>query len=165
MTPPYKYLVLDAYPLGNATMSLAKHGVPPTEAQACRQWMEDCQSVGITFLVPAIAYYEEVRELYQRQAPAKIARLEAFCFNPARFIPLTLEHLTEAARLWGHLRRIGQATTDRHALDGDAIFAAQVLSLGLLVDEYTVVTRNPAQLVRFALPAEQWENIRVKAED
>ena len=101
---PYRYLVLDAYPLGNTVIPLAKSGETPTQSEACRQWIEDCQANGITFLVPAIAYYEEVRDLYQRQAIVKVARLQAFCFNPTRFIPLTLDHLTYAAQLWARLR-------------------------------------------------------------
>ena len=132
--PHYQYIVLDSYPLGNSVMPLAKPGDLPSHSEACRQWMEDCQAAGTTFIVPAIAYYEEVRELYQRQAFSKIVRFQKFCFEPDRFIPLTLEHLTEAGRLWGQLRRTGQTTSDPHALDGDCILAAQVLALNLPTD-------------------------------
>lgn len=110
-------------------------------------------------LVPAIAYYEEVRDLFQRRATAKIARFQNFCLDTNRFVPLASEDLTEAGKLWGQLRRTGQTTSDPHALDGDCILAAQVLGLNLPRDEYVVATRNVKHLTRFGLPADEWENI------
>ena len=155
----YAFIVLDAYPLGNAALSPARSGDSPTPSQQCRQWMMDCERAGSVLLIPAIAYYEEVREMEMRQAARQIARLQSFCFDPARFIPLTTNHLTAAARLWGQVRRQGQPTSDRHALDGDVILAPQVLSLGLPISQYVVATRNVQHLVRFGLPAEEWQNI------
>jgi len=128
-------------------------------SERCRQWMEDCEAAGTLLLVPAIAYYEEVRDLYQRQAFAKIARFHNFCFDPARFVPLTIDHLTEAARLWGTLRRQGKPTAADKALDGDAILAAQVLSLNLPAGQFIVATRNVDHITRFGLPADEWQNI------
>jgi hypothetical protein len=157
--PTYPYIVLDAYPLGNAIIPLAKPGTTPTPSEACRQWMEDCQAAGTIFLVPAIAYYEEARELESRRATAKIARFEAFCFHPTRFIPLILDHLKAATVLWGQMRRSGLTTADRHALDGDVILAAQVLGLGLAPHEYRVATRNVTHLARLGLPADEWHRI------
>jgi len=61
--------------------------------------MLDCEAAGCTILIPAITYYEAVREMYQRQVTAKIARFQAYCFEPTRFVPLTVDHLTEAAKL------------------------------------------------------------------
>jgi len=151
--------VLDSYPLGNAAIALPKAGATPTPSQICQQWMLDCEAGGTILLVPSIAYYEQVRELYQRQATAQIQRLEKFCLEAKRHVPLTFDHLTEAGRLWGGLRRTGQSTADPQSLDGDAIFAAQVLSLGLTPGTFVVVTRNPKHLTRFGLPTEAWENI------
>ena len=159
MATRFQYIALDAYPLGNSAVTLARPGAKPTSAEHCRRWLDDCESAGITLLVPAVAYYEEVRDLYQRQAMSKIARFQEFCFEPTRFVPLTRNHLTAAARLWGDLRRSGQPTSDPHALDADAIFAAQVLSLGLPAGEFVVATRNPAHLTRFGLPTANWEDI------
>jgi predicted nucleic acid-binding protein len=157
--PAYPILILDTYPLGNAIVRFAKPGDTPTESELCRRWVEDCQNAGASFLVPAIAYYEGLRELEQRSVATKIPRFQSFCLDPNRFIPLTTDHLTEAAKLWGNLRRTGQATSDPKALDGDAIFAAQVLSLGYKQEDYVVVTRNPGHLQRFGLFTEAWENI------
>jgi len=155
----YPFIVLDSYPLGNAAVALASSGAAPTSSQHCRQWMIDCERAGSVLLVPAIAYYEEAREMEMRQAARQIARLQNFCFDPARFIPLTTDHLTQAASLWGQARRQGQPTSDRHALDGDVILASQVLSLGLPSGQYVVATRNVQHLVRFGLPAEEWQNL------
>lgn len=157
--PVYPYIVLDSYPLGNSIVPLAKPGTIPTSSELCRQWMEDCQAAGSVLLVPAIAYYEEARELEQRQAMSKLARFEAFCFEPTRFIPLTLDDLKTAARLWGQVRRTGQPTADKHALDGDVILAAQVLNLPLPAGRFIIATRNVSHVTRLGLPAEQWENI------
>lgn len=157
--PLYKYIVLDTYPLGNVAVTPPKTGVVPTSSELCHQWMLDCETAGRQLLVPAIAYYEAVRDLYQRQAIAKIARFQQYCFHPDRFIPLTTYHLTEAAKLWGQLRNAGLPTADKLALDGDAILAAQVLDLGLPATDYVIVTRNPDHLIRFGLPVEKWENI------
>jgi len=157
MPPPF--IILDAYPLGNAVIAPAPPGATSSSSQQCRQWMTDCEKAGSILLVPAIAYYEEVREMEMRQAARQIARLQNFCFDPARFIPLTTEHLSAAAKLWGQIRRSGQPTADRHGLDGDAILAAQTLSLGLGIDQYIVATRNAKHLVRFGLPAAEWQQI------
>jgi len=121
--------------------------------------MSDCEREGAIFLVPAVAYYEEVREMELRRAAQQILRLQGFCFNPDRFIPLTTDHLTDAAKLWAQVRQEGQPTADRHSLDGDAILAAQVLSLNLLDDEYIVATRNPKHLNRFGLHTGEWQDI------
>ncbi len=155
----YPFIVLDAYPLGNIAVAPTTGGAVPTSSQECRQWMVDCEAAGSVLLVPAIAYYEEVREMEMRQASRQISRLQNFCFDPARFIPLTTDHLTHAAALWGQARRQGQPTSDRHALDGDVILAAQVLSPGLPSGQFIVATRNVQHLVRFGLPAEEWQNI------
>ena len=157
--PGFDFIVLDSYPLGNAALPLVRPSSTLTESERCRQWMADCEAAGSVLLVPAIAYYEEVRDLYQRQAFAKVPRFQQFCFDPARYIPLTRDHLTNAAQLWGQMRRTGQTTADKHALDGDAILAAQVLSLNLQPGAFTVVTRYAAHITRFGLPAESWENI------
>lgn len=155
----YPFIILDAYPLGNAAVAPPRPGTALTSSEQCRQWMTDCEEAGSFLLVPAITYYEEARELEMRQAARQLARLQSFCFDPARFVPLTTDHLTAAAALWGQVRRAGQTTADRHALDGDVILAAQVISLNLPADQYVVATRNVQHLVRFGLVAKEWEAI------
>lgn len=148
-------ILLDTFPAS----SVAKRpGKTPTLSDQCHQWVRDCEAAGHTVLVPAIAYYEALRELEQRQATSQITRLKTFCLQPARFIPLTTAHLETAARLWGQARRGGQPTASGDALDGDVILAAQALSLGLATSDYIVVTTNASHLSRF-VPADEWKNI------
>jgi predicted nucleic acid-binding protein len=148
-------IVLDTFPAS----SVAKRpGTIPTLLDQCRLWIGSCEAAGHRVLVPAIAYYEARRELELRQAAMQIARLQAFCLQPRRFIPLTTQHLEAAARLWGQQRRAGQPTADPHALDGDVILAAQALSLGVGAPELIVATTNPAHLSTL-VPCDLWTSI------
>lgn len=148
-------IVLDTFPAS----SVAKRpGKTPTLSDRCRQWVEDCEAAGHTVLVPAISYYEAVRELEMREAHAQAARLRAFCLTPERFIPLTTAHLEMAARLWGEARRGGMPTASDDALDGDVILTAQALSLGLSPSDYIIATTNTTHLSRFA-HAGDWTSI------
>jgi len=111
-------------------------------------------------IVPAVAYYEALREIERRRATAQIARLKAFSFLlPDRFVPLTTAHLEEAARMWGAARNAGQGTASDDALDGDVILVAQALSLGLPLSDFIIATTNPAHIARFA-PCDHWMNIK-----
>jgi len=148
-------LVLDTFPAS----SVAKRpGRKPSLLDACREWVAECEAAGHTVLVPAIAYYEVLRELELRRAVSQIVRLQAYCLQPSRFLPLTTAHLEEAARLWGEARRAGRPTAALQALDGDVILAAQVLSLGLLPSNYLVATTNVGHLSQF-LPCDLWTHI------
>jgi hypothetical protein len=93
-----------------------------------------------------------------RQAARQISRLQAFCLQPRRFIPLTTHHLETAAELWGLQRRAGHPSADPQALDGDVILAAQALSLGVAPPELIVATTNPAHLSRM-VACDLWTNI------
>ena len=149
-------IVLDTFP----TSSVAKRpGKKPTLTDQCHRWINDCEAAGHTILVPAIAYYEALREMEQRQATSQVERLKAFCLLPGRFIPVTTAHLEMAARLWGQARRAGLPTASYDALDGDVILSAQVLSLGLPRSDYIVATTNVRHLARF-VPADLWTNVK-----
>ena len=150
-------IALDTFPASSVSKPVAKKH--PTISDHCRQWINDCEAAGHRIVVPAIAYYEALRELEQRQAEQQIIRLKAFCLLPSRFIPLTTEHLEGAAQLWGRSRREGQPTADPQALDGDVILASQVLSLGLTESEVIVATTNPAHLSCY-VNAGLWTNIQ-----
>lgn len=149
-------IVLDTFP----TSSVSKRpGKQPTLSDQCHQWINDCETAGHRVLVPAISYYEALRELELRQAKSQIIRLKAFCLQPRRFLPLTIDHLETAAQLWGQSRRVGLATADPHALDGDVILAAQALSIGIVAPGLIVATTNAAHISRF-VAAESWTNIQ-----
>jgi predicted nucleic acid-binding protein len=148
-------IILDTFP----TSSVAKRrGRKPSLLDDCREWVGECELAGHTILVPAIAYYEVLRELELRSATSQIARLRDFSLQPGRFIPLTTAQLDLAARLWGDARRAGLPTASLQALDGDVILVAQALSLGLAPTEYLVATTNVAHLSRF-VPCRLWSAI------
>jgi predicted nucleic acid-binding protein len=147
-------IVLDTFP---ASSTGKRPGTSPTLLDHCRRWIEDCEAAGHRILVPAISYYEALRELELRQAATQIARLQAFCLQPRRFIPLTTQQLETAAQLWAQSRRAGRPNADPQALDGDVILAAQALSLGIAAPELIVATTNPAHLSRL-VPCDVWTN-------
>jgi predicted nucleic acid-binding protein len=152
-------LVLDTGPLSNAAVAFARPGKTPTVSQLCRQWLRDCERAGALLVVPAITYYESLRELERRGAAGQIRRLKQFVFGrPDRLLPLTTAHLESAAALWGQARRAGIPTASPEALDADVILAAQALSLGLAAPDYLVATTNVGHLSRF-VPADEWTNI------
>ena len=119
-----RIIVLDSFPL--SCMGKLKSD-PATVTDHCREWVMRCIAADNWVLVPAVAYYETLRELERLNAAAQIARLKAFCFaDPVRLLPLETGCLEEAAKLWGRARNAGRPTADPHALDGDVILAAQV---------------------------------------
>src|ERR1700722_13083935 len=129
-------IVLDAFPTSSVSKRAGKK--QPTVSDKCHQWIIDCETAGHRILVPAIAYYEALRELEQRQAARQIVRLKAFCLQSKRFLPLTTANLEAAAQLWGQSRRSGRPTADPQALDADVILAAQALSIGIPAFELVV---------------------------
>jgi hypothetical protein len=53
----------------------------------------------------------------------------------------------------------GKPTADPHALDGDAILAAQVSLLGLPPGSYVVATTNPNHFAALGIEAKEWLTI------
>src|ERR1051326_4407728 len=98
-------LILDTFPTSSVANAPAKK---LSLSDQCHQWVDSCENAGHIIFIPAIAYYEALRELEQRQVRHQITRLKAFCLEPSRFISLTTAHLEAAARLWGQARRAGQ---------------------------------------------------------
>jgi hypothetical protein len=145
-------IILDSFP---ASCVAKRPGRRPSLADRCRDWVEECEDKAHIVLVPALSYYEALREFERRNAFVQAERLKQFCLDPARFIPLTTDHLTLAAKLWGEIRREGQPTASDPSLDGDVILAAQALSPELKPDEYIIATTNVAHLSRF-VPAIDW---------
>lgn len=153
-------IILDTGILSNSVVPLARPGKTPTLSERCRQWLTDCENGGILIAVPAVAYYETLRDLEHRRAVKKIERLKQFVFQtPDRFLPLTTAHLEKAALLWGQARRAGQPTASYVALDVDVILSAQALSLGLSRSDYIVATTNVRHIAQFVL-ADTWTNIK-----
>lgn len=162
-------VILDTGVLSNCVVQISsRHGASTTSnaaidlshSERCRRWLTECERNGATILVPAITYYEVLREIECRNAVAQRRRLVEYCFQPGRFIPLTTAHLEGAATLWAQARNMGIPTANDQALDGDIILCAQVQSLGLTVADYVVATTNTKHLTRF-INAEEWEKIRI----
>lgn len=152
-------IVLDTGPLSHSVVPFAGPGETPTVSQQCRQWLHDCETAGFLIVVPAIAYYETLRELERRRAFRKIERLKSFVFGQnARFLALTTAHLENAAALWGQTRRSGKPTASNDALDADLILVAQAHSMGLNSSEYVVATTNVGHMTRF-VPCAEWTTI------
>lgn len=152
-------IILDTGVLSNCVVQIkTQHSTPLTPSEACRQWLTDCEQNGATILVPAIIYYETLREIERRKATTQRRRLVEYCFMPSRFIPLTTTHLESAALLWAQSRHRGTPTGSNDALDGDTILCAQVQSLGLSAADYVVATTNTKHLAQF-VNVEEWQNI------
>ena len=73
-----RIIVLDSFPLSSVGKNKSN---PPSVTDYCRQWVMDCIAAGNSVRVPAIAYYETLRELERLNAKAQIVRLKAFCFT------------------------------------------------------------------------------------
>ncbi len=148
---------MDSFPLSTVGKRSSN---PPSVTDLCRKWIGNCLGSGFQIRVPAIVYYETLRELERLDASDQIKRVKVFCFSDSdRFIPLETSHLELAAKLWSQSRKIGKPTSDPHALDGDVILAAQALSMELSPLDYVVATTNPSHLSQF-VPCELWENIK-----
>lgn len=115
-------IVLDTFPVSAVGQP---RNTPPRQSDRCRDWVFACRAAGNRVVVPALAYYEALRELERRGAAAQIVRLRAFCFAlPDRFLPVTVADVELAAQLWGQARNQGTPTADPNALDGDLFIAA-----------------------------------------
>ena len=149
------YIILDSFP---ASSTSKRENSSPTESDRCRRWIDECELAGHNVMVPAVVYYEVLRELELRQAHSQIARFKKFSLHPARFIALLSVHLETAAQLWAQSRRAGKPTSDPKELDVDVILAAQALNLNLATSDFIIATTNPGHLSRF-VPAELWSKI------
>ena len=91
-------IILDTGVLSNCVVQVVPlPGGVLTPSQRCRQWLAECELRGAVIFVPAITYYETLREIERRQATLQRRRLVEYCFQPSRFIPLTTTHLESAA--------------------------------------------------------------------
>ena len=154
-----RVIVLDTFPLSSTGKLDPPAGVAPTALDLCHRWVRSCVAAGNRVVVPAISYYEALRELERLNATGQIARLRAFCQAEAdRYLLLTNADLELAAKPWAHVRNAGTPTAGVDALDGDVILAAQALSLGVVTQDLVVATTNVAHLSLF-VPADLWTNI------
>jgi predicted nucleic acid-binding protein len=146
-----RIVVLDSGPLG-----LATNPRPSVDGDACNQWMRSLLANGARLIVPEIVDYELRRELLRASKMRGLGRLETVTAR-LEYLPITTAAMRKAAELWAEARNRGLPTADPRALDGDAILAGQVLSLGNT--DAIVATTNVDHLVRF-VPAAEWRAIQ-----
>jgi predicted nucleic acid-binding protein len=149
-----RIVVLDAGPTGIASNDPALRS-----AVRCHAWLAALDAAGAEVLVPAIADYEVRRELIRAGATAGVARLDAFRAR-ATFLPLSDAAFRLAAEFWAIVRNLGRPTAHPHALDGDAILAAQAALCGAPGDNVIIATTNVCDLARFpGIDARPWDRI------
>jgi predicted nucleic acid-binding protein len=147
-------VVLDSGPLGLAAKSPGR-----ADAAPCIAWIKGLRSAGSVVAVPEIARYEVRRELVRAGSTGGIRRLDHL--HPAmEFLPITSVIMDIASELWAHVRRIGLATADDKAIDGDAIVAATALVAAESGIEVIIATDNVDHLARFpGIDAREWMTI------
>ena len=131
-------VLFDAGPLGMASNPKAS-----ARNRACYDWLLAVVTEGETVLVPEVADYEVRRELLRANKAKGLARLDLLK-QTLGYLPLNTVMMLRAAQLWAQARRSGMPTADRHALDCDAILAAQALEV-----RGVVATDNVGHLSRF----------------
>ena len=147
-------LFLDSEPLGLASKADGK-----PRADECREWLESLKASGVKVVIPEIIDYEVRRELVRVKATAGLHRLDSL-LNRYEFLPLNREAILKAAELWALVRNAGLTTAHPHAIDGDAILAAQALTLVGPGNVATVATGNVRHLARFpGVDAREWDVI------
>jgi predicted nucleic acid-binding protein len=147
-----RLILLDSGRLGMVTNPKAK-GLP----LACQQWLKTLLKRGERFAIPEIADYEVRRELLRANLLKSVRRLDHLT-QTLEYIPIQTDTMLLAANLWAEIRKRGQPTADRKALDGDVILAAQAQILANETAEVIIATTNVGHLSRFAT-ALNWQDI------
>ncbi|MCI0640320.1 MAG: nucleic acid-binding protein [Gemmataceae bacterium] len=143
-------VILDTGPLG-----LASSPGRTQQGVACGRWLTSLVAADVRVIVPEIADYEVRRELLRAKKTRGIARLDTV-ISWLEYLPISTEAMRQAALLWAQARQQGKPTADDKALDGDAILAAQALTLD--VADFVVATTNVDHLSRF-VSAGAWSEI------
>ena len=145
-------ILLDATPLGLVTNPRMS-----AEAAQCSQWLTAHLAHGVRVVIPEIADYEVRRELLRAGKTRGLARLDQLQ-TALEYVPLTTVAMRQAAVFWAQARQQGQPTAPAAALDGDAILAAQAVTLDAGGDTVIIATANITHLARFT-HAQRWQDI------
>ena len=127
-----------------------------TQSDRAQLWVIECIEKQNTIVIPAICYYECIREYKRNNAFAQLQRLKVYCDKC--LLPITNEHLELAADLWAKARNEGVPTAAKEALDCDVILAAQAILINENLNNFVVATTNVGHLSRF-VPASNWQDI------
>ena len=109
--------------------------------------MDRVTQQGCFVAIPEISDYELRREYIRGGMDSSLQRLDQM-EDDLFFLPINTEVMRRAALFWAQSRQRGKPTADRHALDADAILAAQAVEVGGMV-----VTENPGHL-------QQWVSVK-----
>lgn len=145
-------IVLDATPLGLVTNPRTS-----AEADACSQWLATHLAQGVRVIIPEIVDYEVRRELLRAGKTRGLARLDQI-ETILEYVPITTAAMRQAAAFWAQARRQGQPTASSAALDGDAILAAQAVTLDAAGATVIIATANVNHIARFTR-ADRWQDI------
>ena len=143
-------IALDTGPLG-----MIAH---PKENKAATEWFRSMIESGCEVLVPEIADYEVRRNLILEELTEGIKRLDQLR-QLLTFLPIDTATMRKAASFWADARRQHKPTADKHALDGDAILAAQATLAGAIV-----ATDNVAHLGLF-VQVRRWSELGYAKDD
>lgn len=149
--------------LDTGTLGIAARRRGDDEGDRCRAWIVARATTGRGLvLLPELADYEVRRGLLAAGATAGLRRLDELRTEGLlTYLPISTAAMLRAAELWAVMRRRGQPTADRGALDGDAILAGQALAYAGHGDEVIVATGNRKHLSRFPgiHLADEWKHI------
>ncbi|MCK4341934.1 MAG: PIN domain-containing protein [Phycisphaerae bacterium] len=119
-----KRIALDTGPLG-----MIAH---PKANRATAEWFRSMLESDCEVIVPEIADYEVRRNLILEKLTENVKRLDQLKRLPT-YLPIDTAAMVKAANLWAEARRRHKPTANKHALDGDAILAAQARLAGAVV--------------------------------
>jgi predicted nucleic acid-binding protein len=143
-------VLLDAGPLGAACNPLGT-----AAALACTKWLQSLALGGSRIIIPEIADYEVRRELVRAGLLRSVAQLDQLALA-FQYLPISTVAIRKAAEFWALARNLGKPTAGDQQLDGDAILAAQAVTLN--DPQAVIATTNVAHLSRF-VAADLWHNI------
>lgn len=137
-------IVLDTGPLGMITH--------PKANRAAAEWIRSMLKADCEVFIPEIADYELRRNLILENLSETIERLDMLK-EKLGYLPLDTESMHKAASFWADARKRNKPTADKHALDGDAILAAQAMLAGA-----AVATDNVGHLDQF-VETRKWSDM------
>ena len=124
----------------------------PKENKAAAEWYRSMLESGFEVLIPEIADYEVRRNLILEGLTDGIGRLDQLR-ELLTFLPIDTATMLKAASFWADARRQHRPTAHKHALDGDAILAAQATLAGAIV-----ATDNVGHLSLF-VQVQRWSEL------
>lgn len=137
-------IALDTGPLG-----MISH---PRKNRAVVEWFRSMLESDCEVIIPEIADYELRRNLILEEMTESINRLDALK-GLLTYLPIDTATMLKAANHWAESRKRGKPTANKHALDGDAILAAQAKLAGAVV-----VTDNIGHLNQF-VETQKWSEM------